>query len=62
VDEGLELLADAYVAAILADEEALPQSRRTDHRGAVPATVAEGLAAELKEVRQKARRKAGKEG
>lgn len=62
VNEGLELLGDAYVAAILADEEALPQSKRTDYRGKPPRWVEEVLAADLKAVRPRPRRKAGKEG
>ncbi|MGD9734963.1 MAG: ParB/RepB/Spo0J family partition protein [Solirubrobacterales bacterium] len=50
VNEGLELLADAYIAAILADEGALPQSGRT--WGAEPAKwVTDALAAEVKAVR-----------
>jgi len=61
-NEGLEVLADALLAAILADQEALPRSGRTRHGATPGGPVAEGLAAELKAVRPRPRRDARKEG
>ncbi|MFN8215714.1 MAG: ParB/RepB/Spo0J family partition protein [Solirubrobacterales bacterium] len=60
VNEGLELLADAFLAAILADEEALPQSKRTRYQATPEAWVQKQLGAEVKVVRP--RRRATKRG
>jgi hypothetical protein len=57
VNEGLELLADAFIAAILAEEEALPQSKRTGYRAQPGDWASELLGAEIKEVRPRRRRK-----
>lgn len=52
-DEVLELLADALLAAVLADERELPQSKRIGWSARPP--VAKALSAEIKEVKPRRR-------
>lgn len=60
-DEVLELLADTFIAAALADEEALPESRRVRKGLRAEGEVERLLGAEIKELRpRRPRRKAGK--
>ena len=53
VDEVLELIADAMIAAAIADERELPRTRRISWWPGVGREVAEELAAEIKEVKPK---------
>ncbi len=61
VNEVLELVGDALVASLIADEEELPQSKRTGSCIPARAKVEELLAADIKSVRPRRRpRKSGK--
>lgn len=61
VNEVLELLGDAVIASLLADEEELPQSKRVGGIVAAGAEVEKLLAADIKSVRPRRRpRKSGK--
>lgn len=56
VDEVLELIADAFIAAELADEKAIPMSRRISWYPGIENEPAKAFADEIKEVKPKKRR------
>jgi ParB/RepB/Spo0J family partition protein len=59
-NEVLELLGDAVIASLLADEGELPKSKQVRGGVRVPAEVERLLAADIKSVRPRRRRKTGK--